>query len=243
MKGSSVLVLLLILSAQGRGCNEFMRGVVKNLLTTIKRTELPGFREVFPKNYEISHHYNDSLLCNSDPCCVFSAAVVLSDSWSQLLLLLWTENVKYSFIRELKVKLESIADSIADKKFREDTDPSLLPSVSSTPEALLHFTSALFSTWLEQKCPVSANPCELPMLPPSLPEEESHQMRTDGERKHPHPHPTVSVRDGWMREGEKEKLSGIGIPPTGGLTSVHHSDPFCGPLCFWPVLVALIFLQ
>ncbi|KAJ8392828.1 hypothetical protein AAFF_G00070320 [Aldrovandia affinis] len=126
-----VLVLLFLSLVQGRGCDDFMKNVLK-----IKHV---GFREVFPKNYLISHHYNDSILCDSDPCCVLCAAAELSESWSQLRSFLWKENIKYDFIMELQEKLLHIAEG----KVLEYPD---FPSVSSTPEALFNYTSALFST-------------------------------------------------------------------------------------------------
>nr|XP_046159089.1 uncharacterized protein LOC123998156 isoform X3 [Oncorhynchus gorbuscha] len=96
----SVFLLLSILTLQGSGCDYFLRGVVDNL-QTILNSDHAGFRKVFPKDYWISHHYNVNLLCNTDPCCVFRAATVLSDSWLQLRSKLWPGHHSFEFISNL----------------------------------------------------------------------------------------------------------------------------------------------
>ncbi|XP_023995461.1 uncharacterized protein zgc:174888 [Salvelinus sp. IW2-2015] len=137
----SVLLLLSILTLQGSGCDDFLREVVKNLQTTLN-SDHAGFRKVFPKDYWISHHYNVNLLCNTDPCCVFRAATVLSDSWLQLRSQLWPEHHSFEFISNL---IQALDDRGMTKGRFEDPDPSVLPSVSSSPEKLLNFTSSVFS--------------------------------------------------------------------------------------------------
>lgn len=48
------------------------------------------------------------LFCPSPQCCVFPAAVVLQDSWAELLPNLWEEHVNYSLIVELMDTLNTI---------------------------------------------------------------------------------------------------------------------------------------
>lgn len=48
------------------------------------------------------------LFCPSSQCCVFPAAVVLQDSWAELLPNLWEEHVNYSLIVELMDTLNTI---------------------------------------------------------------------------------------------------------------------------------------
>uniref|UniRef100_A0A4W5QXN4 Zgc:174888 n=1 Tax=Hucho hucho TaxID=62062 RepID=A0A4W5QXN4_9TELE len=164
----SVLLLLSILILQGSGCEDFLRGVVKNLQTTIN-SDHAGFRKVFPKDYLISHHYNDNLLCNTGPCCVFGAATVLSDSWLQLRSQLWPEHQSFKFISNL---IQVLDDRGMTKGRFEDPDPSVLPSVSSSPEKLLNFTSSVFSKWLELRCSTPGDTCSFPTLASPAGEEE-----------------------------------------------------------------------
>lgn len=43
-------------------------------------------------------------------CCVFSAAVVLVESWHVLLTNLWDQHLNYTFILELKQTLDRIVE-------------------------------------------------------------------------------------------------------------------------------------
>ncbi|KAJ8287858.1 hypothetical protein COCON_G00005170 [Conger conger] len=140
-----VFLLLSMLFVQGRGCNPFMDNLLSNIENEIERHT---FRKVFPKDYNITHHYTDSLDVSDPSCRMLCKAYMLSHSWSQLLLHLWEENLNYLFIQQLKESL----DNITDGRFPEVPDPSVFPPVSSTPEALLAFTSTFFSTWLKQQC-------------------------------------------------------------------------------------------
>ncbi|XP_051575699.1 uncharacterized protein LOC127453422 isoform X2 [Myxocyprinus asiaticus] len=130
------LLLLSILTVRGSGCDDFMKTTVQNLQDTINREKRIGF------------------------CCVFSAAVLLSNSWTQLLWHLNNVHLKYRFISELKLKL----DEIAKKKFLEPPDLSTFPSVQSSPEGLLSFTSALFSRWLNLDCAFGEHDCIFPTI-------------------------------------------------------------------------------
>ncbi|KAI1885862.1 hypothetical protein AGOR_G00208140 [Albula goreensis] len=142
-----VLVLLFTLLVQGRGCED---SEVTHLLNLINPRGHDEFKEVFPKDYMIRQHYNSSLLCDSDPCCLFRAAAVLADSWSQLLFRLHRVHIKYKLIMQLQKKLQDLTVM----NFQESPDLSVFPLVSSTPEDLLSFTSTLFSR-LKQQCPLT----------------------------------------------------------------------------------------
>uniref|UniRef100_A0A8C9QR68 Zgc:174888 n=1 Tax=Scleropages formosus TaxID=113540 RepID=A0A8C9QR68_SCLFO len=223
----SVLILLSVLSVQGRGCSEFLMGVVENLLIDIKSQKSTGFREVFPRNYEFSHYYNDTLLCDDDPCCVFRAAAILSKSWSELLTVLWRENLKYAFIRDLVQQL----DVIYDKKFLKLPDISNLPSVSSSPEVLLTYTEAVFSKWLEQKCGVTENICTFPTLLTSLEEEDPHERITEWKRMTTFPPYVQQKRTHLNRQAQL----------TDGSVSIQSLNSVCGHLSLFWALQKVIF--
>ncbi|KAJ8005104.1 hypothetical protein DPEC_G00143190 [Dallia pectoralis] len=155
----SVLLLLSILTVQGRGCD---KEVVNNLKIAVDQYHA-GFRMVFPKDYRISHHYSDNLLCNTGPCCVYQAAAVLSDSWAQLRKQLWPENHNLKFITDLMKAMVSVDETT--KIFEECDDFLNLPSFSSSPETLLNYTSSVFSRLLES-CPTPVDSCCLPTREP-----------------------------------------------------------------------------
>uniref|UniRef100_A0A4W5QY06 Zgc:174888 n=1 Tax=Hucho hucho TaxID=62062 RepID=A0A4W5QY06_9TELE len=144
-------------------------GIDTLVYTVIPEPVFSSKRKVFPKDYLISHHYNDNLLCNTGPCCVFGAATVLSDSWLQLRSQLWPEHQSFKFISNL---IQVLDDRGMTKGRFEDPDPSVLPSVSSSPEKLLNFTSSVFSKWLELRCSTPGDTCSFPTLASPAGEEE-----------------------------------------------------------------------
>ncbi|KAF7198939.1 uncharacterized protein zgc:174888 [Nothobranchius furzeri] len=162
-----VLLLLLLLIVQCGGC-DFDRKGVENIKATIESNPT-GFRTVFPKDYYVVHHYTKSMLCETDPCCVFPAAVVLLDSWNELLGNLWGEHVNRSLILELKLTLDKIIDKNKNiERFQEETDLSQFPTSSSSPEELLKLTSQLFERWLQVGCSSYTETCFPPTLPPPV---------------------------------------------------------------------------
>ncbi|KAI7806511.1 uncharacterized protein zgc:174888 [Triplophysa rosa] len=169
----TVLLLLSVLTAQGCGCDDFMKTTVKNLQNTINREKTTGFPQVFPKNYVVSHCFNDSAPCN-ESCCVFRSAVFLSDSWIKLLQYLDRVHLKYMFISDLIYTL----GKIAEETFLETPDVTAFPSIQSTPETLLSFTSSLFSRWLSLDCAFGKENCIFPI--PSQ-EEEDDDLISDEE--------------------------------------------------------------
>uniref|UniRef100_UPI0037E741B4 uncharacterized protein n=1 Tax=Semicossyphus pulcher TaxID=241346 RepID=UPI0037E741B4 len=162
-----VLLLLSLWTVQCGGCDFDWEGV-KNIKTTIDSNP-NGFRTVFPKNYYVVHHYTRSMLCDTDPCCVFPAAVVLLDSWHVLLRNLWDEHLNHSLILDLKRTLDIIIRKNKNTEmFQEETDLDHFSTLSSPPEELLKLTSELFTRWLEVGCTSSIETCVLPTLPPSV---------------------------------------------------------------------------
>ncbi|TRY59488.1 hypothetical protein DNTS_017880 [Danionella cerebrum] len=153
----TVLLLLSVLTVQGSGCDDFMKTTVRNLQDSIDSERTDGFPQVFPKNYIVSHHFNASLLCN-EPCCVFSTAVFLSNSWIHLVQHLSRVHLKHRFINELIITL----DNIAKKKIPEVPDLTGFPSYQSSPEGLLSFTSLLFTRWLNLDCAFGEDSCIFP---------------------------------------------------------------------------------
>ncbi|KAK9960707.1 hypothetical protein ABG768_008548 [Culter alburnus] len=134
--------------------------------------------QVFPKNYVVSHYFNDSALCN-EPCCVFSAAVFLSNSWSQLLQHLSRVHLKYGFVSELIYEL----DNIAKVKFPEQPDLYDFPSVQSSPEGLLSFTSSFFTQWLNLNCAFGEHHCIFPT--PNEEDQENPKEEENVENREP----------------------------------------------------------
>ncbi|XP_077455629.1 uncharacterized protein LOC144073567 [Stigmatopora argus] len=158
-----VLLLLSLLTVQCGGCE---REVVKNVKTAIDANPT-GFRTVFPKDYYVSHYYTKSMLCDTDPCCVFPAAIVLLESWNVLLKNLWDEHLNQSLIFDLKQTLDIIISKNKNtERLQEEMDLSQFSPLSSSPEELLKLTSELFSRWLEVGCSPSMEICELPTLAP-----------------------------------------------------------------------------
>ncbi|XP_026227666.1 uncharacterized protein zgc:174888 [Anabas testudineus] len=163
----SGLLLLSFLTVQCGGCGFDWEGV-KNIKVTIDSNPT-GFRTVFPKNYYVQHHYDKNMLCDTDPCCVFPAAVVLLDSWHVLLRNLWDEHLNYSLILDLKQTLDKIIRKNQNtERFQEETDLAHLPTLSTSPEELLKLTSELFAQWLNVGCLPVIKTCTLPTLPPSV---------------------------------------------------------------------------
>lgn len=172
----TVLLLLSILTVQGSGCDEFMKTTVRNLQRTVDGEKTKGFQEVFPKNYLVSHYFNDSAVCN-EPCCVLSGAVFLSNSWSKLLQHLNRVHRKYRLISELIYTL----DKLTEKKFQETPDIANFPSIQSTPEDLLSFTSSLFSKWLRLDCAFGEHRCIFPI--PSEEDEDDLESKEEENRE------------------------------------------------------------
>ncbi|XP_072250263.1 uncharacterized protein [Leuresthes tenuis] len=162
-----VLLLLSLLIVQCGGCDFDQRGV-ENIKATIDSNPT-GFRAVFPKDYYVVHHYTKNMLCETDPCCIFPAAVVLQDSWHVLLRNLWDEHVNHSLILDLKQTLDKIIRKNKNtERFQEETDLTQFSTSPSSPEELLKLTSELFTRWLEVGCSSSIESCPLPTLPPSV---------------------------------------------------------------------------
>ncbi|XP_047217005.1 uncharacterized protein zgc:174888 [Girardinichthys multiradiatus] len=161
------LLLLLLFIVQCGGCDFDLKGV-ENIKATIDSNPT-GFRSVFPKDYRVVHHYTRSMLCETEPCCVFSAAVVLVKSWHVLLTNLWDQHFNYTFIFELKQTLDIIVKRNKNiERFQEETDLDQYPTLSSSPEELLNLTSELFARWLQVGCSPSIETCLPPTLPPSV---------------------------------------------------------------------------
>ncbi|XP_034409337.1 uncharacterized protein zgc:174888 [Cyclopterus lumpus] len=162
-----VLLLLSLLTVRCGGCDFDLEGV-KNIKTTIDSNPT-GFRTVFPKDYYVVHRYTKNMLCNTDPCCVFPAAVVLLESWHVLLGNLWDEHLNHSLILDLKQTLDKIIKkNINTERFQEETDLTEFSTLSSSPEELLRLTSELLTRWLDVGCLPLIKTCILPTFPPSV---------------------------------------------------------------------------
>nr|XP_055065737.1 uncharacterized protein zgc:174888 isoform X1 [Misgurnus anguillicaudatus] len=216
----TVLLLLSILTVQGSGCDEFMKTTVRNLQRTVDGEKTKGFPEVFPKNYVVSHYFNDSAVCN-EPCCVFSGAVFLSNSWSKLLQHLNRVHLKYHLISELIYTL----DILTKEKFQETPDIANFPSIQSTPEDLLSFTSSLFSKWLSLDCAFGEHRCIFPI--PSEEDEEDLESKEEENRE-------ISEQVDEQKpviEGQKSKRQ-LDLDPTSGYTELCFPGFFQWTLYF-----------
>ncbi|XP_023282055.1 uncharacterized protein LOC111669834 [Seriola lalandi dorsalis] len=222
----SVLLLLSLLTVQCGGC-QFDKEGVKNIKTTIDSNPT-GFRTVFPKDYYVVHHYTKNMLCDSDPCCVFPAAVVLLDSWHVLLRNLWDEHLNHSLILDLKQTLDRIIKkNINTERFEEETDLSQYSTLSSSPEELLKLTSELFAKWLDVVCLPSIETCTLPTLPPSVERKDYSPSRAR----------LLTIRAiSSVEEGQPDKMIDITqLPSSGGPHSLSYSmwSPLLLRLYWW----------
>ncbi|XP_054637232.1 uncharacterized protein zgc:174888 [Dunckerocampus dactyliophorus] len=202
-----VLLLLSLLTVQCGGC-DFDWDVVKNVKTTIDANPT-GFRTVFPKNYYVSHHYTKSMLCDTDPCCVFPAAIVLLESWNVLLSNLWHEHLNRSLVFDFKHTLERIIRKNKNtERFQEEIDPAQFSPLLSSPEELLKLTSEVFQRWLEVGCSPSIQVCDIPTLPPPM---EKALLRPARVRLL-----TTRSISSSMEEVEWEQMIDVTPPPSGG---------------------------
>lgn len=221
----TVLLLLSIVYTVRGSCNVWDKHTVRNLQGTIRHENSIGFLTVFPKNYFVPR-FNNSTQCQDQTatCCVFSEAVLLSHSWAQLLQHLDRSHFKYGFITELKIKL----DDISKEGFQETPDPSVFPSINSTPGTLLTFTSSLLSKWLELNCPSGENVCAFTI--PSTSEEDEEE---EGEQGIPDKGTGTEVEGNveseimcedlpHEKEGEREKRW-ITVIPTNGDSGLSTS--------------------
>uniref|UniRef100_A0A3B3UB65 Uncharacterized protein n=1 Tax=Poecilia latipinna TaxID=48699 RepID=A0A3B3UB65_9TELE len=223
------LLLLLLFIVQCGGCNFDLKGV-ENIKATIDSNP-NGFRSVFPKDYRVAHHYTRSMLCDTEPCCVFSAAVVLVESWHVLVTNLWDQHLNYTFILELKLTLDRIVGKNKNtESFLEETNLKQYPVLSSSPEELLNLTSELFARWLEVGCSPSIETCFPPMLP-TLP--------TPLERKDHGPVRVKLLTTRAIRREEDQPEKMIDNKPP---SSCGRSRSRPCPAAFWsPLLLLLLF--
>ncbi|KAL6489560.1 hypothetical protein MHYP_G00033010, partial [Metynnis hypsauchen] len=216
----TVLLLLSVFTVRGSGCKDLDKGTVRNLQNNISNENSTGFPEVFPKDYVVPRHYSPSTQCHdqSATCCVFKEATFLSHSWMQLVQQLERIHLKRPFITELIQQLNDISKDAWS--FQETPDPSVFPSVNSSPGALLTLTSSLLSRWLELNCPTGENVC---IFHPSPTEEEEEEKKEEGsleggtakeeERNIPG---EWTVEDlPYMKEGERGKRWITGVPTNG----------------------------
>ena len=111
------------------------------------------------------------------------------------------------------------------QRFLETPDPSVFPPVSSTPEALLAFTSTFFSTFLKQQCRFPVEQCEFP-LPSSFKEE--------GKTSTPS---SFTTTEGRVEGGKRQQRSGA--PQISLAMSTHLPLSYifwCFPL-LWTVVL------
>ncbi|XP_076010718.1 uncharacterized protein LOC143003851 [Genypterus blacodes] len=219
-----VLLLLSFLTVQCGGC-DFDWEVVKNIKATIDSNP-NGFRTVFPKDYYVVHHYSNSMLCDTDPCCVFPAAVVLLDSWHVLLGNLWDEHLNYSLIMDLKQTLEKILrKNRHTERFQEETDLAGFSVTLSSPEELFNLTSELFNRWLKVGCSPSIHSCPLPTLAPTFVEKKEYS---------PSRARLLTTRSiSSAEEGLNEKMVDITQPPSSsGTLPLSYSASVWSPLLF-----------
>ncbi|KTF91140.1 hypothetical protein cypCar_00027840, partial [Cyprinus carpio] len=110
-----------------------------------------GFPQVFPKNYVVSHYFNESALCN-------------------------------------------------ETKIPDSPDVSDFPSVQSSPEGLLSFTSSLFTRWLDLNCAFGEHQCIFP-----TPSEEDQDNPPLEEEPNVENHEPVDEQQQPETEGETDK--------------------------------------
>lgn len=220
-----VLLLLSFLTVQCGGCDFDWEGV-KNIKTTIDSNPT-GFRTVFPKNYYVVHHYTRNMLCDSDPCCVFPAAVVLLDSWHTLLRNLWDEHLNHSLILDIKQTLDKIIKKNRNtERFQEETDLAQFSTLSSSPEELLNQTSELFARWLKVGCEPSIETCVLPTLPTPVERKDYGPSRAR----------LLTARAiNSEEEGQQDRMIDITQPPS------NHGSPSLSYASLWSLLLFRLY--
>lgn len=219
-----VLLLLSLLTVQCGGCGDFDWEGAKNIKTTIDSNPT-GFRTVFPKDYYVVHRYTRSMLCDTDECCVFPAAVVLLDSWHVLLRNLWDEHLNHSLILDLKQTLDKIIRKNKNiERFQEETDLAQFSTSSSSPEELLKLTSELLSRWLEVGCSPSIETCALPTLPPPVERKDYGPSRARLL--------TTRAISSVEEEGQSDTMIDTQPSSSGGPPSLSYSAFVWSPLLF-----------
>ncbi|XP_029306524.1 uncharacterized protein LOC115020736 isoform X1 [Cottoperca gobio] len=218
-----VLLLLSLLTVRCGGCDFDWEGV-KNIKRTIDSNPT-GFRTVFPKDYYVVHRYTKRMLCDTDPCCVFPAAVVLLESWHVLLGNLWDEHLNHSLILDLKQTLGKIIKKNKNtERFQEETDLAEFSRLSTSPEELLKLTSELLARWLEVGCLPSIETCTLPTLPPSVERKDFRPSRAKLLTTRP-----ISSEE----EGQSGKMIEITqLPSSSAPPSLSYSASVWSPLLF-----------
>ncbi|XP_041095353.1 uncharacterized protein zgc:174888 [Polyodon spathula] len=193
---------LLLLSILLNGVEGHDPRLVRTLLKVLE-SEVAGFRAVFPKNYNTTHHYNEAQLCNGEEeeCCLLRAASVLSQDWYSLLSNLWPENMKINFIKELQWELSRLTK----ERVNPSVDISRLPPLSSPPEQLLSLTSSLLKHWLR-----------------------IHSNRTHScEGREDEGEAETERGTEWeeVRESERKRQKGFPVtePPAGQAAVLHHT--------------------
>ncbi|AWO96496.1 Hypothetical protein SMAX5B_011917 [Scophthalmus maximus] len=165
------------------------------------------------------------MLCDTDPCCVFPAAVVLLDSWHVLLRNLWDEHLNHSLIVDLKQTLDKIIKKNKNtERFQEETDLAHFSTLSSSPEELLKLTSELFTKWLDVGCLPSIETCTLPTLPPSVERKDYGPSRAR----------LLTTRAiSSVEDGQPDKMIDIiQLPSSNGPPSLSYSTSVWSPLLF-----------
>lgn len=226
----TALLLLSVFIGRGSACNELKRDTFNNLQSSIKEEENRGFRRVFPKNYYVQHHFNGSTRCE-DSCCVISAAFLLADSWKQLLQHIELIHMKHTFISELILHLNSIWEG----SFQETPNPSVFPSVPSSPRALLTYTSDVLAKWLALNCPVEI--CVFPTSASLFAQKQGDQLKehsgTGGE--------TVEEESEYGKEGERGKRWITAAVKNGDVALSACPTFFLCMVCFLNMLLDLLW--
>ncbi|XP_017270759.1 uncharacterized protein zgc:174888 [Kryptolebias marmoratus] len=219
-----VFALLSLFIVRSGGCDFDLKGV-GNIKVTIDSNPT-GFRKAFPKDYYVVHRYTKNMLCESDLCCVISAAAVLLDSWSVLLKNLWDEHVNHTLILELIGTLERIIEKNENaERFLEETDLARFPTSSSSPEELLNLTSDLFQRWLQVGCSPAIGTCLPPTLPPPVQKKDYNPSRARLL--------TTRAVGGSEQKGRQDKMMDVMAPSSGGRSLMASCSAFVwSPLLF-----------
>lgn len=214
-----VFLLLSLWTVQCGGCDFG----VENIKATIDSNPT-GFRTVFPKDYYVVHRYTQNMLCDTDPCCVFPAAIVLLDSWHVLLRNLWDEHLNHSLILDIKQTLDKIIRRNKNtERFQEETDLAQFSPLSSSPEELLKLTSVLLARWLQVGCSPAIETCTLPTLTPSVERKDYGPSRAR----------LLTTRAiSGVEEGQPDKMIDITQPPSSGAPPSLSYYALWSPLLF-----------
>lgn len=129
--------------------------------------------------------------------------------------------------------------SLCKQSFQETPNPSIFPSVHSSPRALLTFTSDVFAKWLALNCPVEKVGCVFPSPPPLfttkiVEQEEAHSVTEEI---------TAKEESEYGKEGERGKRWLVHTPTNWAMGLCDSPFSFLCILCCLSMLLDVMLKE